>query len=219
MWLNLQIFRIKIVILIFYFTSAGINSKKEKKQKSKMACPKTGLWSVELCWNGGRLMEIDSLHYTMEEANEVARHYFDQFDKEWMDNIDIKDVQGKPYEGFACIDCGARSLMVYVSEQIFATAYLKMKDLKDILRMKTGMTKFPRKKDDLIQMIEELLEKENAEKGKLKEKDSNAVEDSNVEKEKSKDLPKQDDKDLKRSISETDKENKEVLSKKIKNKD
>ena len=109
--------------------------------------------------------------------------------------------------------------MVYVSEQIFATAYLKMKDLKDILRMKTGMTKFSRKKDDLIQMIEELLEKENAEKGKLKEKDSNAVEDSNVEKEKSKDLPKQDDKDLKRSISETDKENKEVLSKKIKNKD
>ena len=79
------------------------------------------LWAVQEMPDGGR--RATKVHHlvwseTPEAANKLAVAFWGQFDKRWMDSMDNVDgastAAGECYQGFACIDCGAGSVSLYV---------------------------------------------------------------------------------------------------------
>eukprot|EP00618_Florenciella_parvula_P018746 CAMPEP_0119499912 /NCGR_PEP_ID=MMETSP1344-20130328/22223_1 /TAXON_ID=236787 /ORGANISM="Florenciella parvula, Strain CCMP2471" /LENGTH=226 /DNA_ID=CAMNT_0007535957 /DNA_START=27 /DNA_END=707 /DNA_ORIENTATION=+ len=83
------------------------------------------LWTVSMMYGGGRTTKIEHAVWsdTPDAANQLAIKQWARFDKQWMDNCDNVDGSatkpGEAYQGFACIECGADSLMINVDTVVY----------------------------------------------------------------------------------------------------
>jgi hypothetical protein len=108
---------------------------------------KPALWSLELTWNGGRKMETRSVHWSIAEANEAARKFYDSLpDKDTEDVTNDGTTPNEPYQVFTCVGSGQSSVLITVEMQPhFLLGKLKADIIKDLLKKKGLDTKGTKK--------------------------------------------------------------------------
>jgi len=123
----------------------------------------SGIWAVEILWNGEGTPTTYSTHISLDEANRVARRYFATFQTPAhggsgdTEDMEVYDVLGEPYNGFACVNQRSASVCVMVREQI--PFVMRVKDLKNALQLK-GVFAPKGSRSELMKQLKDLAQNE-----------------------------------------------------------